>query len=254
MIAECNSITVDRAVFGSSNQGAIQGYQLLSWSSGIDAELSKELCQWAPTRLHRIESQEFQLPWLAIAFPLSGNRMAVGRTCVAGQEYSGRGSANVVTTFIVLEASQWQAYQFDALGVLQCAMALGYTRSTHKPAKGDLPQIQLPAELPLSSASFFGSNNRPETQKQFPNSLQIDQWSKDIERGKRLILVGLTDTVAIVAQMIQRLTASARRGFSFSTGLPLSVHRPFQVHFLDEAAYRQQLALVGWLSDAVYLQ
>ena len=254
MITECQSILVDRAVFGSSNQGAIQGYQLVSWSSGIDAEISKELCQWAPTRLHRTDTEDFRLPWLAMAFPIGANRMAIGRTCVAVQEYSGRGGANIVTTFIILDASQWQAYNFDALGVLQFAMALGHVRLAPGPTNGNLSRLQLPATLPLSSATFFGFRNRPSQGDSLPDLALLDQWAKEVEHGKRLILVGLNNTLGVMAELTQRLSGAARQRFSFSTGLPLSVHRPFQVHCLDESAYRHQIALVGWLADTVYQQ
>jgi hypothetical protein len=64
--------------------------------------------------------------------------------------------------------------------------------------------------------------------------------------------VGLHRPIQVMASIINRLDTASRKRLSFTTGLPLSPQRPFQVHCLDTASYRQQLALAGWLSDAVY--
>lgn len=251
VITKCNSIQVERAVFGSSNQGNIKGYQLLGWSSGIDAAMSRELSQWAPTRLHQMDTQGYQMPWLAQGFPIGSHTMCVSRTFVSGQEYSGRGGWNVVSTFVILDAEQWQAYDYDALGVLQSAMALGHMRIPLEFQIGLLSQATLPGSLPLPSSKFFGAGSGHTANVDPTINYPIKEWADKIEQGKRLILVGLERPIATVARIIQRLGASARKRFSFTTGLPLSIHRPFQLHCLDASLYRQQLPLAGWLSDEV---
>ena len=251
MITDCKSILVDRAVFGSSNQGAIKGYQLLGWSSGIDAEISRELNQWAPTRLHQMETDGYQLPWLAQAFPIGTNRMCVGRTFISGQEYSGRGGWNVVSTFVLFDPDQWLAYNYDALGVLQTAMALGHMRLPIDFRNGLLQQVSMPATLPLPSARFFGASSGQADDHFQATPYPLQTWADKIELGRRLILVGLNRPIAAVANIIERMSPPARKRFSFTTGLPLSIHRPFQLHCTDAALYRQQLSLAGWLSDEV---
>jgi len=244
---------VDRAIFGSSNQGLIKGYQLLGWSSGIDGALCKELCQWSPTRLHPNDSRNpSNFPWTAQTFPVGADRVCVGRTFVLGEEYSGRGGAHVVSVFLVLSPHQWQAYDYDALGVMYAAMALGHLRASKASMPGILEKVVLPGALPLPSETCYSAQLTNATSKACPQQIPLDELSSRIAAGNRLVLVGLDRPLQVMARLISRLDTASRKRLSFTSGLPLSAHRPFQVHCLDAVSYRQQLALAGWLSDAVY--
>jgi hypothetical protein len=245
-----SSLLLDRAVFGSSDQGLIKGYQLLGWTPGVDGAICKVLCQWSPTRLNQNGTQgQNNMGWTAQAFPVGADRICVSRTFVSGKEYSGRGSAHVVSIFLVLNPQQWQAYNYDALGVVHAAMALGHLRMFQPSTPGILEKVVMPGMLPLASDSCFVTPHESDPPQ---GQLPFDELSKKIAAGNRLILVGLHRPIQVMASIINRLDTASRKRLSFTTGLPLSPQRPFQVHCLDTASYRQQLALAGWLSDAVY--
>jgi hypothetical protein len=248
-----SSLLLDRAIFGSSSQGLIKGYQLLGWTPGIDGAICKELCLWSPTRLSQTGTPSpSNINWTAQAFPVGADRMCVGRTFASGKEYSGRGNAHIVSNFLVLDPLQWQAYSYDALGVVHAAMALGHLRMFQVPTTGILEKVVMPGVLPLASVTCFldpyanCDSNSP--RDQFP----LEELSNRITAGDRLILVGLNRPLQVMASIIDLLDGTSRKRLSFTTGLPLSPQRPFQVHCLDACCYRQQLALAGWLSDAVY--
>ncbi len=252
-----NTILVDRAIFGSSLNGPIEGYHLLGWSPGMDAELCKELCQWAPTRLQPAQPSNLDAHacnhsrWTAHAFPLGTDRVCVGRTFAAGQEYSGRGAANIVSAFVILNFRQWQGYNFDALAVFQAAMALGYLRLPPDLTSRGLSKLPFPATASLSSADYYLSNAQPNTLASFQQH-PLEEWGAQLRRASRIVLVGFDHPIQLIAELIQRLDSFSRQQLSFTSGLPLSIHRPFQLHCLDSTTYHQQLALAGCLSDAVY--
>lgn len=236
-------IRVDRAIFGSSNHGAIEGYQLLSWSEGVDARTNKELCQWAPTRLGSLPASG----WSVQVFHSSSGRTCISRTFAAGQEYSQRGSLNVASVFLTLEPTHWARYHFDALAVFRIAMALGYMRWTQPTRKTQLSEAILPAEPPLTSEDQQHLVH-PAQSSSFP----VDEIADRLERGDRVALVGVNNSVSLIGQIISCLPLETRRRLTFTSGLPLSIHRPFQLHCLDRATYTQQPGLVDWLADRVY--
>lgn len=241
-----DTFRVDRATFGSSSSGSIQGYQLLNWSAGIDANTTKELCQWAPTRLLSRDLSS----WSVHAFPLQENRICIGRTFVAGYDYSQRGSPNVVSTFVVLDQAQWEAYDFDALAVFYTAMSLGAMRLPAYYSLGNVDRVELPATLPMTSEFYsrIDADANSESQPQPPLSEVADR----IREGNRIALVGIERPLSYAARLIEQLDVSSRRRFCFTTGLPLSAYRPFQLHFLDAASYNRQHLLVSTMTDAVY--
>lgn len=253
VLATRNSILLDRAIFGSSNHGLIKGYQLLSWSTGLDAAACKEISQWSPTRLNpNATSNETGSGWTLQTFPVGMDHFCLGRSFAAGEEYSGRGGPHVVSAYLIVNSSQWQAYDYDALGLLHTAMALGHLRIPLTPPIGSLEKAVMPGALPLPSAACYPTES-VKTHESFQlEQLPIDEWTSRIADGNRLILVGLDQPVQVMASILQQLSSSARRRLSFTTGLPLSAHRPFQIHFIDSASLRQQRALATWLSDAVY--
>jgi hypothetical protein len=120
------------------------------------------------------------------------------------------------------------------------------------PAPGILEKVVMPGVLPLASVACFSDLN-PNCKSNSPlDQLPVDELSKKITAGNRLILVGLHRPIQVMANIISRLDTASRNRLSFTTGLPLSMRRPFQVHCLDACSYRQQLALAGSLSDAIY--
>jgi hypothetical protein len=131
-------------------------------------------------------------------------------------------------------------------------MSLGQLRIPLTPPIGTVENAVMPGALPLPSTACY-STASGKTQVSFQaEKLPIDEWTSRIAEGNRLILVGLDQPVQVMASILQQLNSSARKRLSFTTGLPLSAHRPFQVHFIDSASLRQQRALATWLSDAVY--
>jgi hypothetical protein len=240
---ESRLIEIDRAMFGSSQRGAVEGYQLLCWSDGVDSQTGKELCQWAPTRLVSSAADR----WTVQLFYSSSGRPCISRTFLAGHEYSRRGGRNVISAFVILESEQWELHRRDALAVFNLAMALGYLRSIEGGAQNPLPKLAFPVTAPLSSEDLYELHPQAEC-----GNFPLDEIADRLSEGDRIALVGASNPVQLVGQLVARLSREARQNFTFTTGLPLSIHRPFQLHCMDQASYTQQPALVDWLTDCVY--
>ncbi len=239
---------VDRALFGSSNRGAIQGYQMLNWSAGIDARTSKELQQWAPTRLQNDDPNS----WTVHCFRLSGNRVCIGRTFIAGYEYSGRGSLNVATVYLVVDSTLYEAYQCDGLAIYFMALALGHFCVHSDFEYGAVAPVTLPANAPMTSEFYV----RPLQDDYMADSVHptptYDELEYQLRMRKRVAVVGMTDPISYAARLIDRLDPNVRTSLSFTTGLPLSIYRPFQLHFMETSNYHRQHTLVGTMADIVY--
>jgi hypothetical protein len=163
-------------------------------------------------------------------FPTVDGRSAIGRTIYGVPEYSGRGSLQVTTFFLVVRREQFAAYGSHALALVYTALALGYLRLTERRGES-LKSIDLPS-FPFIAA-------QPSRPHRLDVEINPDELAQD-----RLAVVGARDPEATAYHIISSIPHGQRTTLSFCTGLRPSSLRPFQLHIFrsNDTALRRQLA------------
>jgi len=221
-----NMLSVEQAVFTSSDRGPMKGYQLVSKSPGIDRNLSQELCRWAPTK----SSSENPDDWTLHCFPIADDFVAVARTTLGGPEYSGRGGTQVVTMILVFRNEQLEPFAFNPIAVAQTALAMGYLKLPLEMEREQLPCAMLP------SCSLIERRGVTQEYRTIEDCEQLlSEAASLLKDGRRIAIVGPIDSIAAVDRLILRLPIDSRRGLSFTTGLAPSIRRPFQLHCFANA-------------------
>lgn len=231
---------VEQAIFTSIDNGSMKGYQLTSRSSRIDKHIAQELCRWAPSHasLLAAESDYSSLNY----FPVLSNWVAIARTFYGGPEYSGRGSMQIVTHFLVLRLEQFADYDYDPLAVARTAQALGYLRLTSempeqlpKARLTDKPLLYLPAPMRCESAE----DESIDEQEIYAEVLAL------VKEGQRVAAVGIASPMNVCERLIGQLPAASRLQMSIATGLKPSTHRKFQLHFIPHREFGMEKRLMA---------
>lgn len=234
---------IQQAIFTSSDRGQIKGYQLVAKSADIDRNLAQELCRWSPSQMASDDPERWTLNY----FPVSEEFVAVSRTVLGGREYSGRGGSQVVTLIAVLHNDQFAAYQNSAVSVAQTAMAFGWMRlPLDMPSRSleafelpDGPLADVPEDRETSSRPWAKNVRFDDTSLEtlltddLENSLLVE-IAELLDQKRRLAVIGAPNPAETVMKLTRQLSKAERRDFSFTTGLPPAVHRPFQAHFLPQ--------------------
>ncbi|MEM7475492.1 MAG: hypothetical protein AAF483_10920 [Planctomycetota bacterium] len=209
---------IDQAIFTSSQRGRIQGYQLVAKSTGIDAGLSQKLSRWCPSQLP--EGDPDQVIWSA--FPLGETHFGLARSFCAGPEYSRRGEKRIMTRIAVLREEHFEAFEQDYSKLIHTLAGLGYLRLPLE-FSSKLPVLQLPP------TPFFALPSRAPGKERASSDIIAS-----LQQGHRCAWIGDDSPLARIAEWTPALSQDCRRRLSFSTGLALSQHRPFQIHFLPQ--------------------
>ncbi|QDT08170.1 hypothetical protein [Planctomycetes bacterium K23_9] len=217
-----NTINVQQAIFASSDRGSMKGYQLVAKSDGIDRWTSQELCRWMPSRAASDDPNDWSINY----FPIKEDCFAITRSVLGGPEYSGRGATQLVTLILLLSDSQFALYSYDPISVANTAMAMGLLRLPLEMRCSELPMASLPDAPLLAPTQKAGE---PTCQRE---QHMLDELTSLIDQSRRVAVVGRVDPIKAVSCLMPRLSSRARREFSFTTGLPPAVRRPFQAHFL----------------------
>lgn len=227
---------VEQAVFTSATTRAMRGYHLVGRSSGIDEGLAQALAQWSPSHDSLAEDR---LDANSLNFlPARDNALALSRTVFGGPEYSGRGGLQVVTVILVLQRDQLAGYDNDPLALARTALALGDLRLPET-----IPQHLPPVELP--EQSWLGLPDRPPTNPH--EETLLDEVRAVLEQGDRAAVIGVSDPLSFLEELLADRPREGRLDLSFTTGLKPSLRRPFRLHFLPSAdeALRMQLSDQG---------
>ncbi len=230
-----NTLSVEQAVFASSDHGRMKGYHLVAKSAGIDAAIGQELCRWAPTQFPIHDAER----WTINYYPLGDDQVAVTRTVLGGPEYSGRGGTQVVTLILLLDKQAFSAYQCNAISVAKHALALGALCLPLTLAHDGLPTVELPSQPiidPGMGPPGTADGNR-EDHEWLTHVLDL------LNQSQRMAVVGLADPIQTLSQWVGRLTPQQRWQLSFTTGLAPTAVRPFQLHFLETVDAAQQRTL-----------
>lgn len=216
-------LEVEQAIFASADRGSMRGYQLIAKSAGIDAACSQTLCRWSPTQL-ALEMDQ----WALSCFRISETMVAISRSLWGGSEYSGRGSAEVVTVMLILRDEQFSAYADHPLSVASTALAMGLLKLPFDVTSPLLERASLPPYPLVNRPPIAGEEPTPPV-------ATIATLVELLTQQRRLAVIGATNPWGILARMLAQLPRPVRRQLSFTTGLTPTISRPFQVHFLATA-------------------
>ncbi|QEG41039.1 GAP1-N2 domain-containing protein [Roseimaritima ulvae] len=230
-----NTLTVEQAVFASSDRGRLKGYQLVARSSGIDAALGQELCRWAPTKFPSHDSEQWTLNY----YPINQDRVAVTRTVLGGPEYSGRGGTQVVTLILVLDKPTFVAYGCNPIHVAKHALAMGALSLPLELVHDALPPATLPSE-PIVEAPQWRLGDGASAPICESLCAQIIHL---VNQSQRIAVVGLQNPIDALSHLLPMLSPEQRWNLSFTTGLAPTAVRPFQLHCLTTADAARQRTL-----------
>ena len=227
---------VEQAIFTSARTRRMCGYHLVARSAGIDDELAGQLSRWSPSHASLLSSG---LDATSLSFfPLDRGWVAISRSVYGGPEYSQRGGLQVVTLIFALRRDQLAGYDDNPLVLAHTAYTLGHLRLMAEIVER-LPVAEIPDRAPLSMASL---------QPSIPTQAAVvEEVVGMVRQQRRVALIGVSEPLAVLGQLICRMPKTERLELSFTTGLKPSVDRPFQLHFLPsaDAASRRQLASLG---------
>lgn len=233
---------VDQVIYGSANRARMKGYQLLGQSEGVDSDLAKEFCRWAPSH-----GSLGNLPeaWGLSFFPLGDRAYAIARTMHGAPEYSGRGGLAVVTRALILTKDQLAQFQNNPVSVAQTAMALGHLLLpvTFPPTLPDLmlPDCCLPMDQPVSD---FGDQCEPRLPPHAVNWVARETMSL-LTHHPKIMICGVCDPLPILYLLFDALDPDHRMDTSFACGIGRSSRREYRVQFIEEsldASLGRQLA------------
>jgi hypothetical protein len=219
---------VEQAIFTSTRSARVQGYHLAARSSGIDDELGRILTRWAPSH-GALASSEPEATSLN-CHPVGDRWLAVSRTAYGGPEYSARGGLELFTRFLLVRPDQLDGYDNNPLAFARVAIALGHMRFEPE-FSGQLPPIELPRDSLSALGSSLGGDGA------------CSNLRHTLAGNGRAAVVGDSNPVASLANLLRHTVRRERLELSFTTGLKPSLHRPFRLQFLStiDAVLRRQL-------------
>ena len=233
---------VDQVIYGSANRARMKGYQLLGQSGGIDSDLAKEFCRWAPSHGSLGNSAE---AWGLSSFPLGERHFAIARTIHGAPEYSGRGGLAVVTRAIIFTKNQLAQFEYDAVAVARTALALGQLvlPAAFPPS---LPELALPDRcLPMEQPeSDFGDLGEPKLPPHAVKWVARETVSL-LQHHPKIMICGVCDPLPILYLLFELLDPEQRLETSFACGIGRSSRREYKVQFTEEpldASLGRQLA------------
>ena len=213
---------VQPLIFGSTERGAVKGYQLLARYAGIDDQAAQEFCRWAPSH-QSLQSSSVDAESLSF-FPVSEDMFAVARSIYGGPEYSGRGGLQVVTLALIISRHQFVNYDNDPFQVLTTAKALGHLLLPATTPQ-NLKTISLPRRPVAVPAEPLSDEHR----------LLARDTAKKLVDGRRVVVVGKCNPTTISQHVFETIRSTDRTKISVSTGLKLSSRREFQLQFVTSA-------------------
>lgn len=211
-------IPIEQAIFTSAATERRSGYHLVGTSPGLCDADAKELAAWAPSHDSLCDDQ----PGVrSVNFhPLPSGAYCVSRTVASGIEPSGRG-VRVYTQCLVASPPAFARFGNNPFGVLDSAEAAG-ALVVHDDPPRVLPTLELAGHASAVDQVLL------ERLAVLPGAAWMGTLVKAALDSACLGLAG-AGSEAMIAGLINCLPPECRTEFSFTTGLRLSVQRPFRV-------------------------
>lgn len=235
-------VTVDQCVFTSVRSPMGEGYRIIAKTPGIKPEEAAELPQRAPSHGGLCEKDEHATGMLA--FQLASGRYAIGFSRHAGREHTARGGLRAHTHFVVIDETDYSAFNFDPWAVVAAIR----TADDDKPLLKARPQFSKLELFPETTV------DRHQVAENDPQALM---HVVRVFLGTDAVVVDRNNYPHELAWLAWRLTpAFARKSLSVSDGVCFAPARSIQHPFIygDTNAARNLIAdrPEGWcvLADA----
>jgi len=223
---------LEQAIYTSLPGPRLAGYQLAAISPGISPSLARELTSWGPAhdalwdRRADARSVNFH--------PLLGGQWCLSWTCVAGEEYSGRGGGRVYTQMFILPQAALERFENDPFLILRALAAAGRL-TVHDPLPSELPTVPLPGRGSLSDSAL---------QQQVLEEVSaavFDRMRRALMESPRVAVVTSGHVERLFQALIRSFPVAQRPAISFTTGLKDTPCRPLRLFVLprDLALLRQ---------------
>jgi hypothetical protein len=211
----------DQAVYTSARTPRFAGYHLVATSPGVTDDEARELAAWGPSH----DALAGGAAGASVqAHPLASGRYCVGRTWVAGTEYSGRGQ-RVYTQSLLVSPETLERFGGNALALFQAADNDGLFAALERfPAR--LPPLPLSGSSPtvdeVELAQAVGEVGGDCLARLLDALLSLPQLA--VAAGDR--------AQALVTGLLNCLPAEVRSEVTFATGLKFSPRRPYRMLLL----------------------
>lgn len=223
---------LEQAIYTSLPGPRLAGYQLAAVSPGITPSLARELTTWGPAhdalwdRRADARSVNFH--------PLLSGQWCLSWTCVAGEEYSGRGGGRVYTQMFVLPHTALERFENDPFLILRALAAAGRL-TILDPVPSDLPTVPLPGR---------GSASDPALVQQVLEEVSpavFDRIRRALTESPRVAVATSGQVERLFQALIRSFPVNQRPAISFTTGLKDTPCRPLRLFVLprDPALLRQ---------------
>lgn len=223
---------LEQAIYTSLPGPRLAGYQLAAISPGIDAPLARELTTWGPAHDalwdRRADARSVN------SHPLSGNQWCLSWTCVAGEEYSGRGGGRVYTQMFVVPHAALARFENDPFLILRALAAAGRL-IIYDPVPSELPTVPLPGR---------SSTSDPSLAQQVLDEVSaavFDRIRRALMESPRVAVATSGQVERLFQALIRSFPVDQRLAISFTTGLKDTPCRPVRLFVLprDPALLRQ---------------
>ncbi|WP_146118990.1 hypothetical protein [Blastopirellula marina] len=226
------TVPVEQAIFTSAQTTSKDGYQLVAWSHGINAEDARQLAIWGPAHDSMIAEDPADV---SLNFhPLGKDKYCISRTMLGTAEYSGRGGRQVYTHCFVVRAAGFARFHNDPFRIVSAALAIRDLR----------PGAELPTDLPTLTMLPSGPPVEPGLIRFFDSPSQqqtLVAWFHHALSSRKLLFTG-SYTDRYLSVFFNLLPVSVRPCFPFSTRLRYSPRRDFRLIGLGNDLEEQKKA------------
>ncbi len=225
------TLHVEQAIFSSDNNERMLGYQLVARSAGITNEQARELTRWSPSHGAildpRMDAQ------CLIAFPMGGERIAIGRTMYGLPEYSGRGGNQTVTQYLITTRQHLAGYQNNVWKFWLVARSHGLLQWNPDYRRG------LPSPVMMARWAAADGSVRSRAMPQV-----IRAAAGKLLAGRRVAVTDVDHAETFLREILQLIPVEQRLEISLSSGLRPSVDRPFTLQLLPavDLEFRAELS------------
>lgn len=210
---------IDQAVYTSEKNIRRRGYQLAARSSGVNHDMVSELSRWSPSHGAILSTE--RNAHCAFWFPVSGEKIALGRTVYGLPEYSGRGGLQVHTHYLIIHREHLAGFDNDPWKFWTVVRSQGLMQwATRKDSV--LPTLQL-----IDRWALVDTPNRP-----FERAELVSSVCESLALGLRVAVIENERPFEMLKQVFATVAPGSRLEVSFGIGLKPSVERPFKLQIL----------------------
>ena len=232
---------IEQAVFTSVCTENARGYQLASSSKGVSNDDKRFLATSGPSHdsllntspgAYSVSCQEFE----------SGCH-CIGRTTVAGEEYSNRKGPRIYTQYLLVPTEVFARFSYSPFAFLRAATASGHI-CVHDNVPSELKSFRL-----IGRASSVDDR----AVAKFVDTHGVHKFVAMVKQAivQPSLMIISKDPTAAIESLLSCLSLELRKSVSFSTFLRFSPRRPFRLlGMLNDQA--EQRRVQGYQRSVVF--